>query len=197
MEKPEWDSIGGAMSTAQLSWIKETVPTPVPAVTDYCWYAIQTRVRFEKKVAAQLQGKGIEIFLPLIKQVHRWSDRRQVIEIPLFPGYAFVRISCLSESRLWIITTAGVIGFVSMTGRPIPVPKKQIEDIQLLLSNQIFCTVYPFLKVGQRVRIRGGCLDGLEGNLISENKDHSLAISIESIQRSISIRVEGFDVEAV
>jgi transcription antitermination factor NusG len=185
------------MSTAQLNWINETAQIPVPAVEDYSWYAIQTRVRFEKKVAVQLQTKGIETFLPFIKQVHRWSDRRQVIEVPLFPGYGFVHIPAAPDHRLRVLQTAGLTGFVTMNGTPIPVPDKQIEDVQLLFSNDLPCRAYPFIKVGQRVRIHGGGLDGVEGMLVSENKDHSLVISIESIQRSLAIRIEGYDVEAV
>ena len=78
-----------------------------------------------------------------------------------------------------------------------PGMEKQIEDVQLLLSNNLACEAYPFMKVGQRVRIRGGCLNGVEGILVSENKDHSLVISIECIQRSLATRIEGYDVEAV
>jgi transcription antitermination factor NusG len=185
------------MSTAQLNWIGETAQIPLLAAEDYSWYAIQTRVRFEKKVAVQLQAKGIETFLPSMKQVHRWSDRRQVIELPLFPGYGFVRIAAVPDHRLRVLQTVGLTGFVTMNGTPIPVPEKQIEDVQLLLSNNLACRAYPFIKVGQRVRIRGGGLDGVEGMLVSENKDHSLVISIESIQRSLAIRIEGYDVEAV
>jgi transcription antitermination factor NusG len=197
VEKFEWDSIGGAMSTAQLNWISETAQIPAPAAEDCSWYAIQTRVRFEKKVAFQLQAKGIETFLPFIKQVHRWSDRHQVMELPLFPGYGFVRIPAAPDHRLRVVQTVGLTGFVTMNGAPIPVPEKQIEDVQLLFSNNLPCRTYPFIKIGQRVRIRGGSLDGVEGMLVSENKDHSLVISIESIQRSLAIRIEGYDVEAV
>lgn len=197
MEKFEWDPIGGAMSTAQLNWISETAQIPVLAAEDYSWYAIQTRIRFEKKVLVQLQNKGIETFLPLVKEIHRWSDRRQVIELPLFPGYGFVRIAAVPDHRLRVLQTVGLTGFVTMNGTPIPVPEKQIEDVQLLLSNNLACRAYPFIKIGQRVRIRGGGLDGVEGMLVSENKDHSLVISIESIQRSLAIRIEGYNVEAV
>jgi len=82
-------------------------------------------------------------------------------------------------------------------GFPVPVPEQQLEDVRLLLAHEIACKAYPFLKAGQRVRIRGGYLDGLEGILISENKDHSLVVSIEAIQRSMAVRIDGFDVEAI
>ena len=186
------------MPSAQESLDTNQFATEVPNLAaESCWYALQTRCRYEKKVAVQLQDKGIETFLPLVKQVHYWSDRRQTVELPLFPGYAFVRIPSLPECRLRIVQTAGVGGFVSVGGRPVPIPEKEIEDVQLLLSHEISHKVYPFLKVGQRVRIRGGCLDGLEGILTSENKDKSLAVSIEAVQRSLVVRVDGYNVEAV
>jgi len=190
--------MGGAISTAQVEWTAEpSVPFIENAPEESCWYAIQTRCRFEKKAATQLQNKGLETFLPLVKQVHRWSDRRQVVEQPLFPGYGFVRLPDSPAQRLRVLQTAGVNGFVMMNGSPVPVPEQQLEDVRLLLAHEIACRAFPFLKAGRRVRIRGGCLDGLEGILISENKDHSLVISIESIQRSLAIRIEGYDIEAV
>jgi len=190
--------MGGAMSTARVEWTAEpSIPPTESTGEEAYWYAIQTRWRFEKKVATQLQNKGIETFLPLVKQVHRWSDRRHVVEEPLFPGYGFVRLSDSPACRLRVLQTAGVNGFVMMNGFPVPVPEQQLEDVQRLLANEIACRAYPFLKAGQRVRIRGGCLDGLEGILISENKDYSLVISIGSIQRSLVIRIEGYDVEAI
>jgi transcription antitermination factor NusG len=186
------------MSTAELEWTTGPVTHPAESAPEEPrWYAIQTRCRFEKKVATQLQSKGIETFLPLIKEIRRWSDRRQVIETALFPGYGFVRISATPKDRLRVLQTAGLTDFVTMNDMPVPVPEKQIEDVQQLLSSDLTCRAYPFLKVGQRARICGGCLDGLEGILISENKDHSLVISIESIQRSLAIRVEGYDVEGI
>jgi len=190
--------MGGATSTARVGWMAEpSVPFFENAPEELCWYAIQTRCRFERKVAAQLQLKAIETFLPLVKQVHRWSDRRQIIEQPLFPGYGFVRLADAPAQRLRVLQTAGVSGFVMANGFPVPVPPQQVEDVRRLLAHEIACRAYPFLKAGQRVRIRGGCLDGLEGILISENKDHSLVISIESIQRSLAIRIDGYDVQAV
>ena len=183
------------MSTVQLNWSSETVPTPVPAAADYSWYAIQTRIRFEKKVATQLQKKGIEVFLPLIKQVHRWSDRRQVIESPLFPGYGFVHLHLDPKTRLRVVQTAGVFGFVGCNGEVSPIPWKQIEDIQQVLAKDVPCAMYPFLKVGQQVRIRGGSLDGLEGILTERNSGKTLLISVEAIERTIAIQVEGYDIE--
>jgi len=96
-----------------------------------------------------------------------------------------------------VLSTHGVAGFVGVQRTGVPIPDGQIEDIRTLLSNKVAMKSHSFLKVGQRVRIRGGALDGVQGILVSLNGDRSLVISLESIERSLSIRVEGYNVEPV
>ncbi|MBI3669125.1 MAG: UpxY family transcription antiterminator [Acidobacteria bacterium] len=159
------------------------------------WYALRTYPRHEKKVHAQLRQKGVTTFLPLVSEVHRWSDRKKTIQIPLFPGYAFVRLEATVHNRLYVLRTAGVVGFVGNGGTGLPIPDNQIEDIQKVLAHNIPCVLYPFLRVGQRVRIHSGCLEGLEGILVTCNSDRSLVVSVEAIHQSLAIRIEGYDVE--
>ncbi|MBZ5599009.1 MAG: UpxY family transcription antiterminator [Acidobacteriia bacterium] len=160
------------------------------------WYAILTRYRFERKVIAQLARKEVQTFLPLLDEVHRWSDRRQTLQIPLFPGYAFVCLELSSPARLDVLRTEGVLRFVTFGGDPTAVPGKQIEDLKKLLSHKVPCSLHAFLTLGRRVRIRGGCLDGLEG-ILEQNEEKSLVISIESIQRSVAIKIEGYELELI
>jgi transcription antitermination factor NusG len=160
------------------------------------WFALQTRYRFEKKVAAQLASKGMEVFLPLRKENREWSDRKKLVTVPLFPGYAFVRAARSVALRLLVLQTAGVMGFVSFAGTAAVVPQKQIEDLQLLLAGDVPFSLYPFLHSGQRVRIRGGCLNGVEGLLMQRDKG-KLVISIESIQRSLAIEIQGYEVDLI
>ena len=160
------------------------------------WYAIQTRYRFERKVTDQLQHKGLETFLPLLEEFHRWSDRRQPVYIPLFSGYTFAHLELSAGLRLELLHTEGVIGLISVRGVATPIPSKQIDDLQRLLSRKVPCSLHAFLKVGQRVRIRGGCLDGLEG-ILEQSGEKNLVISIESIQRAIAITVEGYELEMI
>jgi len=161
------------------------------------WYAIQTRSRHEKLVARQLENQGIITFLPLMSQLRQWSDRRKLVEFPLFPGYTFVRIVYNPQERLRVLRTEGVVSFVGAQGQGISIPEKQIGDVQTILANKVSCDGHPFLKVGQRVRIRGGALHGTEGILVGCEGKHKLVISIELIQRSMSIRLQGYDVEPV
>jgi transcription antitermination factor NusG len=159
------------------------------------WYCLVTRYRGEKKAAAGLASKGIDTFLPLLQELHRWSDRQKKISKPLLPGYVFVRALLSTPSKLQILQTAGVIALVTFGAEPIPIPNKQIEDLQCLLLNNVPCAMRPFLQVGQKVRLRDGCLDGLEGILLEKEK--SLVISVASIQRSVAIQIEGYEVELV
>jgi transcription antitermination factor NusG len=147
-------------------------------------------------VSDQLEQKGIETFLPLVKRVQKWSDRIKEVEWPLFAGYNFVRVVLSSPERLRVLRAHGVVGLVGINGSGTAIPESQIQDIRTLLASKVPFEEHPFLKVGQRVRIRGGSLDGVEGVLAAQNGDQSLVISLEPIQRSLSIRVQGYIVEA-
>ena len=169
-----------------------------PRQNDLHWYAVRTRSRHEKIATQQLNTRGIETYLPIVIQTHRWSDRKKQVEVPLFSGYTFVRLAYASnEQRIQVLQTHGIAGFVGVQRTGVPIPDHQIEDIRTLLGNKVAVQEHSFLKVGQRVRIRGGSLDGVEGILVSHDAGKKLVISLESIERSLSIRVEGYDVEAV
>ena len=165
--------------------------------TDVRWYAVQTRSRHERIVAAQLREQGVSTFLPMITRVQRWSDRRKLVEWPLFSGYLFVHATVSPQTRRIVLFARGAAGFLAMGGEPLPIPDEQIDNVKDLLAKHPRCAVHPFLKVGQRVRIRGGSLEGLEGILVAHNGDKQLVISVDAIERSFSIRIDGYDVEAV
>lgn len=170
--------------------------SPVPLDSGSRWYAIQTRSRHEKTVATQLQARGVNTFLPLITQVHRWSDRNKTVELPLFPGYAFVRVFPSAEEQATVLRAEGVVSFVGRPGEGTPIPDAQIEDIRRLLNNAR-CTSHPFLTVGQRIRVRGGCLDGIEGILVARHGNRTFVISVEPIQRSIAVSIDAYDFDPV
>ena len=161
------------------------------------WYAVRLRSRHEKVAAEQLRKLGIETYLPLVTQIHQWSDRKKRVEVPLFSGYAFVKFEPGSEVRLRVLKTHGVVGFVGPQWEQTPVPELQIRHIQGILESGTQVEEHPYLKAGQRVRIRGGALAGVEGILSSLNPDRSLVITVEPIGRSISIRIEGYEVEVL
>jgi transcription termination/antitermination protein NusG len=190
------DRESGAVSTIQpLVDLTSTMRPLAHACADQHWYAVHTRARHERVVAALLQQKAVTTFLPLLFQVHRWSDRKKVVEVPLFPGYTFVRIGTTPRDFVEVLQTTGVVGLVGNGRGGVSIPDKQIEDIQVLLSQRVPCATSSFLRVGQHIRIRGGCLDGVEGRLIMFKGDRTLIISLEPIFRSLAVRLDGYDVE--
>jgi transcriptional antiterminator NusG len=150
------------------------------------WYALHTRARHEKAVESRLRDQGMQTFVPTVTEVHRWSDRKKKVEVPLFSCYVFIRSSLSAEDR-----THG------SRGTSLPIPDEQIESIQKVLTQTAPWRSYPFLKAGQRIRVRGGALDGVEGVFVSENGDHSLIISVDAIQRSMAVRIDGYHVEPI
>ena len=161
------------------------------------WYALHTRPQHEKSVASHLQRQGLTSFLPLVSEVHRWSDRNKVVQLPLFSCYVFVHMRLVPESWSRVMNVMGVLRFVGVRREGIPIPNSQIQAIQVLLTSGLEYQICPFLQVGQRVRIRGGALHGIEGILTARNGDRVLIISVEPIQRSISVRIGDYGVEAV
>src|SRR5215471_4072745 len=184
------------MSTGIQSW---EMPTPVPAVSEESrsWYALQTRCRHEKMIAYRLQERGVVSFLPLVTEVHRWSDRKKSVELPLFGCYVFVRLLRTPEERLRVLRTDGVIRFVGARGLGAPIAEPQIDAVRTLIGQRLHWTHHPFLQVGQRVRVRGGSLDGVEGILLSRDDDNTLVVSVDAIQRSLAVRIQGYDVEPI
>ncbi len=162
--------------------------------TEY-WYGLQTRPRHEKIVAHRLAERGVTTFLPLVTEVHRWSDRKKSVELPLFSCYVFARFVPNRVERLRVLRVEGVFGLVGAQGEGTPIPDSEIEAVRSLVETELPWSSHPFLKIGQRVRIRSGALDGMEGILVSRNGDRTLIISVEAIQRSLAVRVEGYEVE--
>jgi transcription antitermination factor NusG len=187
----------GALSTSENSL--NTAATPDVAIlsaeTECSWFAIQTWPRHERKVAAELREKGIRVFLPLFSEKRQWSDRQRLVELPLFPQYAFVRIPPKTHARIPVLRTAGVTGFVGKRGVGIAIPDSEIDGIRTVLAQGIPFNHHSFLNVGKRIRIRGGSLDGVVGILTAINSDATLVVSVELIQRSLAIQITGFAVE--
>jgi len=185
------------MSSSSQSYEVGNQIAPWGTRQQQCWYALHTRARHERVVEHRLREQGLETFLPTITEVHYWSDRKKKVEVPLFGCYVFVRCGWTPEDRSNVYRVDSVLGFVGVKGTGTPIPEEQIENVRTLLLQERPCRSHPFLKVGQRVRVRGGAMDGIEGVFVSENGDQSLIISVDVIQRSLAVRIEGYDVEPV
>jgi transcription antitermination factor NusG len=186
-----------------VSTVSLAVPQPVPMIVtgtekeNEFWYGLQTRPRHEKMVANRLEERGVTTFLPLVNEVHRWSDRKKTVQMPLFGCYVFARFMSSREERLRVLRVDGVFGLVGSRGEGSPIPDAQIEAVRNLIESDLPWSNHPFLKIGQRVRICSGAMNGVEGVLTSRNGDRTLVISVDAIQRSLALRVEGYEIEPV
>ena len=115
----------------------------------------------------------------------------------MFSQYLFVKLLPTAESRLHVLRTAGIVQFVGATRCGTPIPNEQIESLRAIVSHRVTATPHEFLRVGERVRIRGGALEGIEGILSEIRNDKSLVVSVDLIQKSVAIRIDGFEVERV
>lgn len=160
------------------------------------WYALQARARHERTVEQRLQERGVSTFLPMVTEIHRWSDRKKKVQLPLFSGYLFVKLARSKASAVRVLSVDGVFRFVGNGGEGTPIPETQIDAVRALLAGELSWSHHPFLKIGQRVRIKSGALEGVEGILTARSGAATLVISVDAIQRSLAVRVEGYDVEA-
>jgi transcriptional antiterminator NusG len=161
------------------------------------WYAVSTRSRQEKIAASMLENLEVAHFLPLVEEERQWSDRKQKVTLPLFPGYLFVQIARSNELLLRVLKVPGVVDFVGNRNGPLAIPKSEIEGIRAVVSRGVPYSPCPFLRAGDRVRVMRGPLAGVEGILARCGTRSKLVISVEMIQRSVSLSVAISDVEAV
>ena len=159
------------------------------------WYAVQTRPRHEKRVSGDLRARALEEFLPVHTCRNRWKNGVTAnVELPLFPGYLFVRVPLCERSRL--LQIPGVIGLAINSSHPTPLAQ---EDIEALKTLSVVCQAqpHPFLKAGDRVRIVAGPLAGLEGILLRRANDLRVVLSLDFILRSVAVEVGEYDIEPV
>ena len=152
------------------------------------WVALQVRPRSEKLVATALDSKGIEVFLPLYTARRRWSDRVKELQVPLFDGYVFCKLNLLY--RMPALTIPGVIQFVGIGKSPVPIAEDEIMALQSVIKSGLPSMPWPFLQVGQTVRVEHGPLRDLEGILLKAKGSHRLVLSVSLLQRSVAVEVD-------
>jgi transcription antitermination factor NusG len=152
------------------------------------WYVVYTCANHEKRVAEQLGQRSVEHFLPLYATVRRWKDRKVHLQIPLFPGYVFVRMSLFD--RLKVLQTPSVACLVGISGQPSALPDEEIEALKQCSARGIAIEPYPYLSTGRRVRIVAGALCGYEGILVRRKGHHRVVLSINLVKQSAAIEVD-------
>jgi transcription antitermination factor NusG len=158
------------------------------SINNLCWFALQIRSRWEGTTTALLRGKGLETLLPTYTTKRKWSDRFKVVEAPLFPGYVFCRFDV--HNRLPVLITPGVISVVGRGKTPIAVDDKEILSIQAAIGSGIHMEPWPYLEIGERVRVKDDVLDGMEGILTNFKGSDRVVISVTLLRRSVALEID-------
>ena len=159
------------------------------------WYAVRVRSNYESNVSTVLEHKGVEKFLPTYRSRRKWADRVKTLDLPLFPGYVFCRIPL--EERNLVLTTGGVVDIVSVGHIPAPISEAEIEAIRKVVDSRAHAEPWPFVKIGQTIRIHGGALAGVEGILIRVKNSWRLVISVTMLERSVAVEIDAAYVSPV
>jgi transcription antitermination factor NusG len=152
------------------------------------WFALQVRSRREAFVSDHLEGQGFECFLPLYKSKRRWSDRLKEVELPLFPGYLFCRLSL--SNRGPVLMTPGVHQIVGFGRTPVPVEETELASIREVLSSGLPSTPWPYMHIGQKVRVNYGSMVNLEGILVNFKGSNRVVLSVTLLQRSVALEID-------
>jgi transcription antitermination factor NusG len=160
------------------------------------WYAVYTRARFEKQVWERLIEQGIEAYLPLIKTMRQWSDRKKMVEIPLFSSYVFVKIDRRNYDR--VLQTFGVVKYITFEGKAATIPDEQINNLKIITnSKEKIETNWERRKKGDKVIVSAGSLKGLKGELISDGERQKVLVRIDSIDQNLTVEVHSSLIEAI
>ena len=162
------------------------------------WYAVHTRSRHEDRVHLGLMQKAFHAFLPKMEVWSKRVDRRKKIQIPMFPGYLFVELSSLdNKTRVDVLKTFGVVRILGKPrgAEPLPIPDEKIDAIQRIVQSKVEVQQFQYPKVGEPARIIDGPFKGVEGLVIRTDYEKELfVIAIELLQRSVAIKLEGFQI---
>jgi transcription antitermination factor NusG len=160
------------------------------------WYVLWTQSHCERTVCDQLAAHGFETFLPTIRTWSRQRGARKIIALPMFPGYVFVRHAIDKYSYVDILKTRGAVRILGEGwDRLASVPDAEVEALQRIVGTDVPVFPHPYLREGQPVRITAGPLEGLEGVLV-QSKPHKglLVVSVDLLQRSVAVEVDGTQV---
>jgi transcription antitermination factor NusG len=182
------------LATADMGSNFGNLPLPCSLIEPR-WYAAYTYANHEKRVAAEIEARGTEHFLPIYSSVRRWRDRRVTLDLPLFPGYVFVRLAL--RDKLRVLQIPSVVRFVGFDGYPVALPDEEMEILRSRLCERLRAEPHPFLTVGRRVRITNGPFAGFEGVLKRNKSSLRVVVSLNLIQRSVAVDVDAADISVL
>ncbi len=159
------------------------------------WYAVYTKPRWEKKVAALLLEDGIENYCPINKVTRQWSDRKKVVLEPVFKGYVFVKVE---EDKKWEVTKVnGVLNYVYWLGKPARIRDEEIDLIRKFLNEFNDVQVEPKgFVVNTEVRIKQGVLMNYHG-VVVEVLGNRAVVKIDTLDLQLSAHFDKKNLELI
>lgn len=185
---PGNSSAAGDRSVESIAYINGGIFRPDCEAGSVRWFALRVRSNFERLTALHLRQRGYQEFLPEYVAQNRWSDRVKIFHKPLFPGYVFCRFD--PTDRLPVLTTPGVVHVVGIGRDPAPIDDREIDAVWVTHRSGVLFKPWPFLKMGDRVRVERGPLAGVEGVVEHFRGDCRLVVSISLLQRSIAADID-------
>jgi transcription antitermination factor NusG len=155
-----------------------------------CWYAVYVKSRTEKKVAQLLGERGIEAYVPLVRTLRQWSDRKKFVEAVLLNGYVFV---CIPPAQYdAVLQTSGVVSYVRAEGKAAVIRESEITRLKQLVELGYHLEARPLdagLRAGDRVRINSGVFRNIEGHVRAGADGREVHVLLESIGYSVIVKV--------
>ena len=161
------------------------------------WYVLHTRSRFENVVYEGLVKKTFDAYLPKIQVRSKRRDRKQMIHIPLFPGYLFVRSDLNPYQQLEIVKTVGVVRFVGNRQGALPVPDEAIASLKIMVSTDQDIVTGRRLRQGDRVMVVDGPMAGVVGTFVRYRGQGRVVVNIEALGQYAAVEVDIAHVEPV
>jgi transcription antitermination factor NusG len=165
------------------------------AARDRNWYAVYTVPQHEKSALKQLDLREVESFLPVYETVRVWKNRQRMkLILPLFPTYLFVRIN--SRERAKVLQSPGVLQIVGNSREGVPLPESEIEFLRSGFCRQRI-EPYRDLVIGEKVRIKSGVMQGLQGTLVRKSNSMRFVMTLELINQHAAVQVDAEDLEPI
>lgn len=161
------------------------------------WYAVQTLYRYEHRIARDLTVKGFETYLPILRETRQWTDRKKVLEVPVFGGYVFIRQEASLRNRVRVLETTGVVRILGDNQAPVPIPEIEIESVRRMIESGASCRKCELVTVGTMVEVKRGALTGIRGRLVRIHNSLHLVLSVATVSQAVSVEVDLEDVEPV
>ena len=178
--------------TGMIQADKAAIESGLPLISTkkivFHWYAVYTRPRAEKIVNSRLVELNIEVFLPLYKTLRKWSDRKKIIEKPLFSSYIFVNVNSKEQNK--VLRVDGVVKYISFENKAVAIPEAQINNLKLLIGANVKIDMSSEkLEKGDNVEVVHGILSGLKGELVRIKNKNKVVVRIDRIDQNLIIDI--------